>query len=76
MELKNIAMEYVNEADMLAAELKKKMGNAILDGDVESEDFELIVRLCGMFSLSTKLIKEQALAIQSMNEKLDKLLDK
>lgn len=75
MDLKNTVNEYTEGMEKMTELFKKKFGELVFDEDVDADVLNLIKGMFGMVDVSSRLIKEQALTIQEINEKLDKLLE-
>lgn len=75
MDLKNTVNEYVAGVEKMTDEFKKQFGAMLLDENIDSEQLDLFKGLFGMIEISNRLVREQALTIHEINEKLDKLLE-
>ena len=76
MDLKNTANKYEEGVEQMTEQFKKKFGELVFDDDIDADALELIKGMFGLIDISTQLVREQAIAIHEMNEKLDKLLVK
>ena len=76
MSLTTTAKEYGRKVSEVSELAKRKLGEMVIDADVEAEDLKLLKSMFEMIELSNQLICEQATAIQEINEKLDKLMVK
>ena len=68
------ARELKKGMDDMMIVCKRKFGEMVFDGDVDTELVEFMRGMFNMCDLSMKLVEEQAQTIEAMNDKLDKLL--
>lgn len=73
-DLKITAIEYAAGVKKLTEDGKKLFGAMVLEENFEPEHLELLQNVFGMLETSTRLVCEQAIMIQEINDKLDRLL--
>lgn len=79
MELTKTATEFKELVKKTMNVCKSKIGELAFDSDMDESDIEMFGFMKDVFKLcdvSVKLVVEQSEAIDAINEKLDKLLEK
>lgn len=75
MELNITAREYADSINEMTGLLKKKIGEMVIDDEIDTEVLDLLKGAFSMIDVSTRLVRDQACMIQEINDKLDKLLE-
>jgi hypothetical protein len=71
MDLKLTAREYDEKVDKLAEHFKKKITEAVLEDEIDTDSLDFFKDLFATLEMSTRLIVGQAQMIQQINDKLD-----
>ena len=73
MELRTTVSEYVEGVNKVTEGFKKLFADMVFEESFEPSHIELLQSTFGLIETSTRLICDQAIMIQDINDKLDKL---